>query len=82
MTLLMNNFFKNWHYTRIIRFIAGIGSLIYGVVAHDQVFIILAALFLVQSIFNLSCCGAQGCTTTQSTETKQVYKDIIKPLKK
>ena len=78
----MNNLFKHWHFTRIIRLLAGIGSLIYGIVSHDQIFLILAALFLVQSIFNLSCCGAQGCTTTQSTDNKQVYKDNIKPLKK
>jgi ABC-type phosphate transport system permease subunit len=77
----MINNFKNWHFTRIIRLIAGIGSLIYGVIGHDQIFLILAALFLVQSFFNLSCCGNNGCTTTQSTDNKQVYKDIIKPLK-
>jgi hypothetical protein len=77
----MNKIFKNWHFTRIVRLVAGIGSLIYGIFAHDQIFLVLAALLVAQAVFNLSCCGNHGCNTTQCTDNKQVYKDIIKPLK-
>jgi hypothetical protein len=76
----MNRFLTNWGFIRIIRLLAGIGTAIYGVLANDYIFLWIAGLFLIQSLFNLSCCGYNGCSTAPSSDVKQVYKDDIKPL--
>lgn len=75
----MNSLFKNWDAARIIRLVAGLGIGIYAIVSKDYMFLLLAGLFLFQATLNISCCGASGCSTSDATSQKQVYKDQIKP---
>lgn len=76
----MNALLKNWDFGRIFKLIAGIAAGVYAITSGEYVFLLLAALFLFQAIFNLSCCGAGGCSSGTNAP-KQVYKDIIKPYK-
>lgn len=76
----MNRFLTNWGFTRILRLLVAIGTAIYAYVAHDFIFYWVAGLFFVQSFFNMSCCGMNGCSTAPSSDAKQVYKEDIKPL--
>lgn len=73
----MNNLLKNWDAARLIRLVLGIGITIYAIISKDYIFLILSALLLLQAIFNISCCSTGACST--SSNTKQVYKNIIKP---
>ncbi|MEG1574669.1 MAG: hypothetical protein RR293_03390 [Bacteroidales bacterium] len=59
----MNNLFKNWSITRILRLTAGIGIAIYAVVSENYMFLLLSIILIVQSIINMSCCGcsSEGC---------------------
>lgn len=75
----MNNVLKKWDIIRIIRLIGGVSIAVYAVISKDYIFLLLAGLFLIQAILNISCCGSSGCST--NNEKKQVYKEIIKPYK-
>lgn len=75
----MNNLLKNWDMARIIRLVAGVGIGIYAIVSKDYIFLLLAGLFLFQALLNISCCGASGCSTSDTASQKQVYKEQIKP---
>lgn len=73
----MNNLFKNWDSGRIIRLILSIGLSIYAIVSKDYGFFFLAGLFLLQAVFNLSCCGSGGCASSGTNNHDQVYKGEI-----
>lgn len=75
----MSNMFSNWDVTRVIRLVAGAAIGIYAIISTDYVFLLLAGMFLMQAVLNISCCGASGCSTNNNQ--KQVYKDVIKPYK-
>ena len=75
----MNNLLKNWDVARIIRLVAGVGIGIYAIVSKDYMFLLLAGLFLFQALLNISCCGAGGCSTSNTASQKQIYKEQIKP---
>jgi hypothetical protein len=77
----MKKFFQNWNATRIFRLVIALGIGIYGIVAKDYLILPLAGWFLIMVVFNMSCCGAGGCSSGENN-TKQVYKGIIKPYKK
>ncbi len=78
----MKELLKNWDFGRIFRLMVGLAAIIYALTSKEYVFLLLAALFLFQAIFNISCCCADGgCSTTGQDYPKQVYKDIIKPYK-
>lgn len=76
----MFSFLNNWGFTRILRLVVAFGTAIYAYYANDSIFYWVAGLFFIQSFFNLSCCGLSGCSTTPSSDVKQVYKEEIKPL--
>lgn len=75
----MNNFLTNWRLARIIRLTAGLGIGIYALVSKDYLFLILAGIFLLQASLNTSCCGGGRCASSDKTDQKQLYKEIIKP---
>ena len=77
----MNNILKNWDTTRIIRLIAGVGFGTYAIISKDYVFFWLTGILIFQAIFNISCCGAGGCSSSNTKEPKEAYKGIIKTYK-
>jgi hypothetical protein len=77
----MNNLFKNWDSGRIIRLILSIALSIYAIVSKDYGFFFLAGLFLLQAVFNLSCCGAGGCASSGTDSQDQVFKGEIEEYK-
>ncbi len=77
----MNNILKNWDAIRIVKLIAGVGFGIYAITSKEYLFLWLAGLFLLQSLFNISCCGKGGCSSSKTKQTKEVYKGIIKTYK-
>jgi len=56
---------RNWGAARLIRLLAGLGFIIYGMANQDGImFTVVGALFTVQALLNLSCCcGGGSCDT-------------------
>jgi len=77
----MNNLLKNWNAARVIRLMIAIVITIFSFVSKDYIFLWLAGLFFLQSIFNLSCCacGTSNCSSEADNKRKEIYKDIVKP---
>jgi len=78
----MNKYLNNQNIVRIIRAIIGASLAIAAYLSGHYVFVGLGILFIVQAIFNVSCCSSGGCNTDNSTENKALYKDQIKNYKK
>lgn len=76
----MNNVLKNWNASRIIRLLLGVGIAIYAISVKEPLFLIVAGVFLLQGVLNISCCGTGRCSTPRRTSL-QVYKDEIKEFK-
>lgn len=76
----MNKLFKDWDASRIFRLVLGLGAGLYAIISKDTFFYWFAGLFIVQAVLNWSCCGAGGCSSGNSKESKQLYHiDKYKP---
>ena len=72
---------RNWDLARIIKLVAGIGIGIYAITSKEYSFLFLAGFFFLQSILNVSCCGAGGCSSNANNSEKEVFKGEIKQYK-
>lgn len=54
-------FLKNWNLMRILKFVMAVYVAYEGLQSKQYIFLPLAALFLYQSIWNISTCGTNGC---------------------
>lgn len=61
---------KNWNWFRILRLVLGCIIIGQAFVMKDIMFGIAGLLFSVMAIFNVSCCGVNGCYV-QQPKTKQ-----------
>lgn len=77
----MNSMFKNWSAARIIRLVVGLGLVVFSFIQHEYLFLIVAAMLLLQAVLNVSCCGVNGCSSVENPSKTSVYKDEIKPYK-
>lgn len=59
---MKNLLFTNWHFMRIIRLVFGIFLIFQAVETHQWLFLIFAAFFLFQALFNQGC-SPNGCET-------------------
>ena len=63
--------FRNWGAARLIRLVAGLGFIIFGLASQDGLmFTVVGALFTVQALLNLSCCCGGGSCDTGVSRTK------------
>lgn len=46
---------------RFLRLGLGIAVLVQAVIARDSMFAVLGILFTVMPVFNIGCCGTNGC---------------------
>ena len=74
---MKNLLLKNWDFVRTLRLLIGLGVGGYAAWAGDYFLATLGGLFIIQAVFNLSCCGSGGCSV--APEKKTLYQDVIKP---
>lgn len=61
---------KGWTLIRVVRLVAGIAGVIYGLVSHE-LFLGAAGLFLVLlSLFNAGCCCAGSCSLPRQSRNR------------
>jgi hypothetical protein len=62
--------FTGWHFMRWLRLALGVIIGISAFQTHDSISGFVAAFFLFQAVTNTGCCGANGCTTTNTSTSK------------
>jgi hypothetical protein len=67
--------FSNWNFIRLLRLGAGIAILIQAVIARDILFALMGLVFTAMPVFNIGCCGTQGCSVP-SEESHDKAKEI------
>ena len=56
----------NWNLMRMLRLIVGIWGIYVSITDAQPQFGILGGMFILQSIFNIGCCGSNGCSVPQN----------------
>ena len=69
--------FTNWHAMRFLRLALGAFVLYDGFKSHEYLFIFFGAGFMGMSLFNLGCCGPQGCGISESKKSDDLREDEI-----
>lgn len=71
----------NWNFIRLLRLIAGIAILVQAVIARDILFAVLGLIFTAMPVFNIGCCGTQGCYVPEQKrqdKTKEIiYEEVV-----
>ena len=63
---------KNWGTARIIRLVAGIGLIVFGLMGKENTpFAFLGGLFVFQAVANLACCCGGGSCDTGISRTER-----------
>lgn len=65
---------RNWHAMRIIRAVFGIIALAQGILQRDSLLIIAGSFLLFSAIFNVGCCGPDGCTLPRNKKLGNIRK--------
>lgn len=66
----MKAILQNWNFMRIIRLLLGVGILINGIITKDVTSIILGVAFAAMPVFNIGCCGTNGCAVNINPSIK------------
>lgn len=73
--------FSNWNFFRVVRLLAAIAIIIQAYLVKDVAFGVAGVVFGSMAIFNIGCCGFNGCATNihQNTNTsKEISYEEIK----
>lgn len=70
----MKAILQHWNFMRIIRLLLGAGILIQGIITKDAASIILGIVFAAMPIFNIGCCGTNGCAVNITPSIKSKNK--------
>jgi len=68
--------FSNWNFIRLLRLGVGIAILVQAFIARDILFAFLGLIFTAMPVFNIGCCGTQGCNVPVDKDPDKV-KEII-----
>ena len=61
----------NWNFMRFVRLGLGIAIIVQSVIVKDWTMGILGLLFTCMPVFNIGCCGANGCNTDYKNNNKK-----------
>lgn len=70
----MKKLLSDWHFARILQLVLGLSAAAYGLYIHDNTYFFIAAILLLQAVFNISLCGMAGCSTTPQKTSEPVVK--------
>ncbi len=74
--------FSNWNFMRFLRLGLGLAITIQAAMAGDFTMGVIGILFTAMPVFNLGCCGTNGCSTpvkkNVSTTSKETsYEEVL-----
>lgn len=72
---------SNWSIIRFLRLGMGIAILVQAVIAKDILFAIAGLVFTAMPVFNIGCCGTQGCyvpADKDQDKAKEItYEEVV-----
>lgn len=78
---MKNILLNNWNLFRILRLILGIIIIFQSIYSKDWQMFIVGFLFAGLALFNIGCCGANGCYTSTNlpkNNNKEInYEEVI-----
>ena len=72
---MMSGRLRNWNFTRVLRLMLAGAFLGAAVSSGEWVAYVVAAVFGLQSIFNVGCCGASCSTPPVNRMARNVVQD-------
>jgi hypothetical protein len=73
--------FSNWTFMRFLRLGMGIVIIVQAFMVKDMIFGFLGLLLTAMPVFNIGCCGTQGCyiPPAKATENKDeiIYEEVV-----
>ena len=71
----------NWNFMRFLRLVAGIAITVQAIIARDMMLGIAGLLFTGMPLFNIGCCGTNGCAAPvkkKTITTKDItYEEVV-----
>lgn len=80
MNELIKQVGSHWHLMRIIRLMIGILIIAQAIADRHLMVGLLGAAFASMAIFNVGCCGSNGCTPTKQTPNNPkefTYEEVV-----
>ena len=78
---MIQSILSNWNFMRFIRLVLGIAIIVQSVIAKDWTMGIIGVLFTSMPVFNVGCCGSNGCATpvkNNKEQTKDIsYEEVV-----
>lgn len=71
---------SQWHLMRIIRLMIGLLIIVQAVADRNWMVGALGFLFTSMAIFNVGCCGSNGCSPTKksiSNPNEFIYEEVV-----
>jgi hypothetical protein len=66
-----------WGFMRWLRLIFSLTFIYFGITHHDNFSLLAGGLFVIQSAFNLGCCGMNNtCAPRKNEGSKNVIEDV------
>jgi hypothetical protein len=72
--------FNNWNFMRVLRLGLGIAILVQAGTLHNWPMAVAGILFTAMPLFNLGCCGSNGCNLPapkRETENETSYEEVV-----
>ncbi|MBL7701628.1 MAG: hypothetical protein JNM14_05230 [Ferruginibacter sp.] len=73
--------FTNWTFMRFLRLGMGIAIIVQAFMVKDMLFGFLGLLLTAMPVFNIGCCGTQGCYMPPAKEKKSedeiIYEEVV-----
>jgi hypothetical protein len=73
--------FTDWTFIRFLRLGMGIAIIVQAIIAKDLPFGFLGLLLTAMPLFNMGCCGTQGCyapPAKSQDNTKEItYEEVV-----
>lgn len=65
-----------WNFLRIIRLLLGVAVVIQGLLKAEYVLALAGGLVAMMALFQVGCCGSNGCSVPQSKKHPSSKDDV------
>lgn len=73
----------NWNLFRLLRLVIGVAIIVQAILVKDSMLIVAGLLFTGMAVFNIGCCGTEGCYTSAKAGKKIespadiIYEEVV-----